>query len=976
MKKIIFFLFLLISLITSSIGLSSFLLEGNKITKEIDIDKNYNALIENYRNNESEPYAKFDSLEEAVNNANLYASVNTEVNVYIKPGLNEVNVLEVDQNITLNDNVNLFLPFVDKKRVEEDIDIIAGFSNKFGDQDANLVNSNRKILLNLKNGADLLVDKGANLYLGGEFKTKGVSNRYCEILLSKDSSITVNGTFYCYGYVKEENTGESTGIDNEYDKNRFIHITNGGTVYTPFALYDFVESGGTLTEMSDNGVCPVNIIDMPSMQTYTRIDYGSELIASCAVTVAGQTLSRDATIISSSDKEPSLFYLKSGYIGIEHTRLNKNGYTTNDNSPTYFYVNGNISLGYLKITVAGYGIDTRTCFLPISNKFKIYLLSNSYFEMSYNVKFLPGSLLSIADNAELIINADLIFLPKDSLNGIANAGYIANQDGALLQNAGKITINESGKIGANILNSSLDDKAIIDFKNLSSQSGLTVDCLNGSKFVRISITSDGLFLNESGEIVKKQFLYGTNYTASHNEEGYFWNGSAYEILKLNITVKDLYEINIGQFSLYTSPNADGSDATLLADSQSKSGTFDIASGNYFRIDSSRRNKDIYFENRIDSFSSNFWFKITSNVNVIIVPNKGVNLSLITQSASGASSAKYKVEESINDNEFETISEITANGIVSIIEGSKVRVTCTNPGTAKTVKDKFYFGKGFLNKAGPTFDLDNSETREQQVKDLLESNGIQLLKIMDDLKNYEWVMDSGYTILMTRKNLVPGGCFAKGTKILMSDGSYKNIEDIKVGDYIKTFNHDIGAIEDQFITYIPYHSKNIYKVLKLKFEGAYNIEVLYAHGFMNANTRLYEEISYNNVESKLGERYLFVEKDKLVTRKLVSFEIYDKFTECYSLASAYNLNHIANGALCISDDIEGLYNYFELDQNYKYDSIKKEEDLKKYGLLDYSAVSYFMSKEIYDLFNVKYLSVAIGKGMITIEKMEEYINKFA
>lgn len=66
----------------------------------------------------------------------------------------------------------------------------------------------------------------------------------------------------------------------------------------------------------------------------------------------------------------------------------------------------------------------------------------------------------------------------------------------------------------------------------------------------------------------------------------------------------------------------------------------------------------------------------------------------------------------------------------------------------------------------------------------------------------------------------------------------------------------------------------------------------------------------------------------------------------------------------------------MNDDYKYDQIKKQQDIDKYGLLEYEEVSYFMSREIYDLFNVKYLGVSIGKGLITIEIMEEYISKFA
>ncbi|MCM1261050.1 MAG: hypothetical protein NC182_07935 [Prevotella sp.] len=128
---------------------------------------------------------------------------------------------------------------------------------------------------------------------------------------------------------------------------------------------------------------------------------------------------------------------------------------------------------------------------------------------------------------------------------------------------------------------------------------------------------------------------------------------------------------------------------------------------------------------------------------------------------------------------------------------------------------------------------------------------------------------------------------------------------------------------------------------------------------------------------VGNEYIFLnEQGELTTSRLKSYTIYDEITECYSNSSSYNLNHFVNGALCISDDIQGLYNYFELDENFKYDEALKEQDIQKYGLLSYEEVADFMTKEIYELFNVKYLSVSIGKGLITRDIMMAYIKQFA
>lgn len=237
-----------------------------------------------------------------------------------------------------------------------------------------------------------------------------------------------------------------------------------------------------------------------------------------------------------------------------------------------------------------------------------------------------------------------------------------------------------------------------------------------------------------------------------------------------------------------------------------------------------------------------------------------------------------------------------------------------------------------------------------------------------------VITDNITITYTGKK---GGCFATGTNILLADGTYKKIEEINVGDTILSFNHELGIAEEQIVTFIPYHSTDIYKVLELQFENGKVIKVLFAHGFLNSNTRKYEEISYDNVSSMIGNKYVFMDEQGQITNvELISYQIYEEVTECYSLSTAYNLNHFVEGALCISDDIRGLYNYFEIDENLRYDEVLKAKDIEKYGLLSYEDVSDFMSFEIYELFNVQYLSVSIGKGLITIEIMKEYIEKFA
>ena len=49
------------------------------------------------------------------------------------------------------------------------------------------------------------------------------------------------------------------------------------------------------------------------------------------------------------------------------------------------------------------------------------------------------------------------------------------------------------------------------------------------------------------------------------------------------------------------------------------------------------------------------------------------------------------------------------------------------------------------------------------------------------------------------------CFLEGTKIVMADCLYKNIEDIKVGDMVKSYDEETGEIVDRAVTHVFHHT---------------------------------------------------------------------------------------------------------------------------------------------------------------------------
>lgn len=63
---------------------------------------------------------------------------------------------------------------------------------------------------------------------------------------------------------------------------------------------------------------------------------------------------------------------------------------------------------------------------------------------------------------------------------------------------------------------------------------------------------------------------------------------------------------------------------------------------------------------------------------------------------------------------------------------------------------------------------------------------------------------------TVKNIYGGGCFLKGTKVVTKDG-YRDIDKLKAGDYVLTYNEEDGINEYKKIAYV-FELKNINEVL--------------------------------------------------------------------------------------------------------------------------------------------------------------------
>lgn len=210
------------------------------------------------------------------------------------------------------------------------------------------------------------------------------------------------------------------------------------------------------------------------------------------------------------------------------------------------------------------------------------------------------------------------------------------------------------------------------------------------------------------------------------------------------------------------------------------------------------------------------------------------------------------------------------------------------------------------------------------------------------------------------------CIAAGTMITMGNGSQKAVEELEIGDVIRTVDHETGEVSSSPVCFI-WESKDAANAFTLTFEGGIEVTVVEEHGFYDQEKRAYAFINADNAGDYIGHH--FYDADNGSWLELTGYEKYDGRIDAYAVATSRHLDHLSNGILSMSDgSFKVLANLFEYDDQLKYDAAKKQADIEKYGLTPIEKVlelEGFTETDYYD-YNLQYLDIAVGKGFTTWE----------
>ena len=212
------------------------------------------------------------------------------------------------------------------------------------------------------------------------------------------------------------------------------------------------------------------------------------------------------------------------------------------------------------------------------------------------------------------------------------------------------------------------------------------------------------------------------------------------------------------------------------------------------------------------------------------------------------------------------------------------------------------------------------------------------------------------------------CVTPETLVTLADGSQVQVQHLKGDEMLLVFNHETGKLDVAPVAYIVDHNKILEEreIINLHFSDGSYLEVIGEHVFYDATLNKYVSIGAD-AEDYIGHKFVALDDSNkdIDNVELVKVEREVRETMVYEVVSYKHLTCFTNGILSTSAYLDKLLNVFDINPDtMSYDAEKVQNDIETYGLYTYEDFEGLIAEEAFELYNAKYLKVAIGKGYIT------------
>lgn len=224
------------------------------------------------------------------------------------------------------------------------------------------------------------------------------------------------------------------------------------------------------------------------------------------------------------------------------------------------------------------------------------------------------------------------------------------------------------------------------------------------------------------------------------------------------------------------------------------------------------------------------------------------------------------------------------------------------------------------------------------------------------------------------------CIVEGSLVTLADGTQKKVEDLTINDCVLVFNHETGKYDTAAINFIENDGRQEYEVVYLHFSDGTTTGMIDEHGYFDLDLMKYVYLHASDAKNYIGHRfykgYLSEGNYSSAVVTLTDVTIEKKIIGCYSLTTDYHLNFFVDDLLSMPGGIKGMFNFFDYDEDLKYNKERRQADIEKYGLCTYEDFAEYFSYETYLKYPAAYIKVALGKGLLTEEELFYLIERYA
>lgn len=228
------------------------------------------------------------------------------------------------------------------------------------------------------------------------------------------------------------------------------------------------------------------------------------------------------------------------------------------------------------------------------------------------------------------------------------------------------------------------------------------------------------------------------------------------------------------------------------------------------------------------------------------------------------------------------------------------------------------------------------------------------------------------------------CVTPGTMITLADGSTKAVEDLTGNEMLLVWNLFTGEFDSAPILFIDSDPAAYCEVITLTFSDGTEVEVIDEHGFWNIDLNEYVFLRADAAQyiGDMFNKQSFDENGNMIYTavELIGVETETVYTTAWSPVTQGHLCYYVNGMLSMPGATTGLINIFEVDaETMTIDEEAFEEDINTYGVFTYEEFCdeiAYIPEAVFQAFGGVYLKVALGKGILTTEMLEELIIRYS